>query len=96
MKLQEFKQLIREELRKVIAEKRRINENRVPFRGTTADDLYRIVKNKPNAIVVVNGMQYSVDVDDIADNLSSELTYVLDDSGRSKEVAISDIKFIEL
>lgn len=90
MKLQEFRKLIREEIRKVI------KENRVPFKGKTARDLYSKVKNNPNALVFVNGQTYSIDIDDLKSNLTSDVIYVSDKSGKEREVAISNIEFIEM
>ena len=74
-----------------------LNERRVSFKGKTTNDLYRIVKNDPDAIVFANGKHYSIlDPEEMKNDLKNDSTFAYDDDGGEHEVKIEDIDFIEL
>ena len=74
-----------------------LNERRVPFKGKKTNDLYRIVKNDPDAMLFVNGKHYSImDPEEMKNDLQSDSTSVYDEDGGEHEVKIEDIEFIEL
>ena len=74
-----------------------LNERRVSFKGKTTNDLYRIVKTDPDAIVFANGKHYSImDPSEMSADLRNDSTFVYDEDGGEHEVKIEDIEFIEL
>lgn len=83
-----LKSIIKEEV------KRALSEARTPFKGRTAGDLYNVVKNMNNFEVFANNEPYTVDVDDLRQNKTSNTVYLLDGDGESMEFNVSDIEFI--
>ena len=74
-----------------------LNERRVSFKGKTTNDLYKIVKNDPDAIVFANGKHYSIlDPEEMKNDLKNDSTFAYDEDGGEHEVKIEDIEFIEL
>jgi len=77
--------------------KSNISERRVKFAGKTVNDLYKLVKNNPGALIFSNGKLYSIEnIKDMQSNLKSDVTYGYMDNGGEREIKIKDIEFIEL
>lgn len=89
MKRSEFRKLIREEISKVL------KERRIPFKGKSVNQLYNIVKNEPNVLVFANGQEYSLlDTDEMKNDLNNTITYGYTKDGDEVELKVSDIEFI--
>jgi hypothetical protein len=74
-----------------------LNEKRVSFKGKKTNDLYRIVKDNPDALVFANGKMYSIiDPEEMKADLQNDSTFVNDEDGEEFEIKIEDIEFIEL
>jgi hypothetical protein len=89
MNKQELRSLIREEIKMM-------QERRIPFKGKTTNDLYKIVKADANAMVFANGNHYSVDAENMRNDLRNPSIIVTDEDGEEFEIKVSDIEFIEL
>ena len=74
----------------------KLQERRIPFKGKTTNDLYNIVKADANAMVFANGNRYSVDAEDMRNDLRNPSIIVTDEDGEEFEIKVSDIEFIEL
>lgn len=74
----------------------KLQERRIPFKGKTTNDLYNIVKADANAMVFANGNHYSVDAEDMRNDLRNPSIIVTDEDGEEFEIKVSDIEFIEL
>jgi len=70
---------------------------RVLFKGKKTDDLYKIVKNDPDASVFANGKMYSIiDPEEMKADLQNDSAFFTDKDGEEFEIKIKDIEFIEL
>lgn len=68
---------------------------RVKFKGKKANDLYNIMKPNPDGLICANNQYYTVDMDDMRNNLQSPTIFGNTKDGSEKEIKVSDIEYIE-
>lgn len=71
-------------------------ERRVSFKGKIANDLYKIIKDEKFAEVFAKGNHYSVDRDDLRNDLKNDYIIGLDPDGEEFDIKVTDIEFITL
>ena len=99
MKKSELRQLIREEISKVVNEdlNESLNKRRVKFKGKTINDLYNIIKVSPDSLVFSDGIFYSIgDIEELRNDLKSKTIYLQTKDGDEVEKDVQDIEFIEI
>jgi hypothetical protein len=99
-----LKQIIREEVRRVIREAYDsvdlipldVKGKRIEFRGNNSGDLFDAVKGMKNPQFFVNGKFYNIyDVTDLKQDSYFRYAYLMDEDGEEHEIKISDIEFVE-
>ena len=69
---------------------------KITFKGTKTDQLYRIVKDEWSPMIIANGKQYAVDAEVMRSDLQNPVVIAVDDDGEEHEINVSDIEFIQL
>jgi len=69
---------------------------RILFNGTKTNQLYRIVKDFPNSLIFANGEHYSIDVEDMRENLKEPIIIGMNKDGEEFEIYVEYVEFIEL
>ena len=73
-----------------------INEKRISFKGNKTNQIYNIVKGNKNAMIFAKDGYYSVDAEDMRNDLQNPVVIGLDQDGGEHNINVSDIEFIEL
>lgn len=74
----------------------KINERRIPFKGTKTNQLYRIIKDVENATIFANNKNYTIDAESMRNDLQNSVVIAMDDDGEEFDVNVKDIEFIEI
>jgi len=74
-----------------------VNEKRINFKGKTAGDLLKVIKNVKSAEFFANGRHYGITPEDInSKQLKDKSVFGTDEDGGEHEIELSDIEFIEI
>ena len=69
---------------------------RIGFKGTTSNDVYRIIQGDENVMIFANGKHYGVDSEEMRHDLQSSVVIGYDEDGGEHDIRVAVIEFIEM